>query len=315
MTQLFSLLLGLTITVALGPVWIPFFKKLKFGQYIREDGPQGHLKKAGTPTFGGIMFVFSALVGSLILGIVNKSVLMVIVATVGYGLIGFADDYIKVIKKDNLGLRAWQKMLGLSIVTVGLFALFLTEHTVVFPGGIFGFYSPVAVFIFFAFIAVATTNAVNLTDGIDGLCASVTLIVTILFSVLAYQSGQTLLLGFDLLMAGALMGYLVYNWHPAKVFMGDTGSLALGGYVLANAVLLKIEWFIPVFGLIYVLETLSVIIQVAYFKKTKKRFFKMAPLHHHFELIGWREKKIVFVAGAITSALCVLTYYVVMLLG
>lgn len=313
MNELIALLLGLTITVGLGPVWIPFFKRLKFGQYIREDGPQAHLAKSGTPTFGGLMFISSVVMGAgaLFQSVITIETIFVAVAMIGFGSIGFSDDFIKVVKKNNLGLRAWQKIIGLMTVTTLLFLVFMKTSVSVMPILNLTIPNGFFFFAFFAFVAVAVTNAVNLTDGIDGLCASVTLAITVFFAVFAMMTNHTSIAMLNMLMAGSLLGYLVYNWHPAKVFMGDTGSLALGGYVLANAFVLKIEWFIPLFGIIYVLETLSVIIQVAYFKKTGKRVFKMAPLHHHFELSGWSEYKLVWVSVGVTALACLLTWVVV----
>ncbi len=315
MNELIGLLLGLTITVGLGPVWIPFFKRLKFGQYIREDGPQAHLAKSGTPTFGGLMFMSSVLLGALVMfqSVQTIETTFVIVSMFGFGLIGFSDDFIKVVKKNNLGLQAWQKIVGMLTVSVLLFLAFMTSAISVIPFLNLTISSGLLFFVFFTFVAIAITNAVNLTDGIDGLCASVTLTISIFLTVVAVMSNHTSLAILNMLMAGSLLGYLVYNWNPAKVFMGDTGSLALGGYVLANAFILNIEWFIPLFGIIYVLETLSVIIQVGYYKKTKKRFFKMAPLHHHFELVGWSEYKLVWVSVSVTALACLVTWFCVII--
>lgn len=304
-----ALLTGLIVATGIAPVLIPYFKRLKFGQFIREEGPQSHFKKAGTPTFGGAIFIISALLGALVLKYLDTPVQAVLVGMVGYGLIGFIDDYIIVVKRNNLGLKARYKMLGLVLVSALLYGLFFSGHSSVFCGGLFSIDNPAVWLVLFFFIATATTNAVNLTDGIDGLSASVTAVVAIFFSVLAIQSNQVTLGLFNILMLGALLGYLLYNWRPAKVFMGDTGSLALGGYVLCNAVLLNIEWFIPVFGVVYFLETLSVIIQVAYFKATGgKRFFKMTPIHHHFEMLGWSEQTIVTRAAVLTTIGCAFTY-------
>lgn len=306
-------LLGLTLAIGLGPVWIPFFKRLKFGQFIREDGPQAHLAKAGTPTFGGILFISAALVGALFL--VKLEALdsfFPLFAMLGYGAIGFADDYLKVVRKQNEGLKPLQKMAGLALVTVLLYVFFASRLGVQVPFTNWQWQLGILHFLFFAFVAVAVTNAVNLTDGIDGLCGSVTLVVAVFFTALAGFKGMPTLMVVNAVVAGTLLGYLVYNWHPAKVFMGDTGSLALGGYVLANGFALDIAWFIPIFGLVYVVETLSVIIQVVYFKRTGGRFFKMAPIHHHFELLGWKEKQIAMTASGITLLLTILVSLVVL---
>ncbi len=311
MMLLNGLLMSLAVAAATGPFWIPFFRRLKFGQYIREEGPQAHLAKAGTPTFGGVIFIFSAVIVSIVLWNLTPAVSGLLLAVLGYGAIGFVDDYIKVIMKNNQGLSARGKMAGLIVVTAALYGLFFQSHISYFYFNLFSL-EGVAWAIAFAFIALATTNAVNLTDGIDGLCGSVSLIVALFFTAVALRRGAPDLALANAVFGGALTGYLLYNWHPAKVFMGDMGSLALGGYVLVNAVLLGIEWWIPLFGFIYLLETASVIIQVVYFKSTGgKRFFKMTPIHHHFELSGWSELKIVAVASAVTAVACTAVYFVV----
>lgn len=302
-------LLGLTIAVGTGPLWIPFFKRLKFGQFIREDGPQAHLAKSGTPTFGGLIFMCAIAIGGglLLLRQGYYQTLFPIVSMFSYGLIGFSDDYLKVVKKQNLGLKARQKVFGLIGITLFLYFAYVRYMPVTMPFTEIVWTFGIVHFIFFAFVAVAITNAVNLTDGIDGLCASVTLVVSVFFIGISLVKGNLALAVMNGVVAGALVGYLFYNWHPAKVFMGDTGSLALGGLVLANAFALDIAWFIPIFGLIYVIETVSVIIQVVYFKRTGKRFFKMAPIHHHFEMLGWNEKRIAITASGITALLCVVS--------
>lgn len=299
--------LGLVFSVGGAPIWIPYFKKLKFGQHIREDGPQAHLQKGGTPTFGGIIF-FVAWLASVLLMPFDQASVFILIATLGFGLIGFSDDYIKVIKKNNLGLRAWQKMLGLFVVSTGLYLVFIQGQAFTMPFGMAPLTQPVLVYVAFLFLSVAVPNAVNLTDGLDGLCASVTAVISLMLTALAFSQGAYVIATLNMAMFGALMGYLVFNWYPAKVFMGDTGSLALGGYVLANAMVLDLVWWLPLFGLVYVIETLSVMIQVAWFKKTGKRFFKMAPIHHHFELLGWHEVKIVTRAIGVTTTFALITF-------
>ncbi len=303
-----GLLIGLAIAAGFAPFWIPFFKHLKLGQFIRQEGPQAHLAKAGTPTFGGTIFLFAALLGSLALQGITPAVFSVLIAMFGYGTIGFIDDYLKVIMKHNQGLSAKGKMLGLLAVTAVLYFVFFSGHISIFYFQLFSLQGALWAIAFFV-IALAVTNAVNLTDGIDGLCGSVSLIVALFFAALSFKRGIDELALFNMIVAGGLLGYVIYNWHPAKIFMGDMGSLALGGYVLANSVLLGIEWWLPLFGLVYVLETLSVIIQVTYFKATGgKRFFKMTPIHHHFELSGWSETNIVSRASMFTALLCVLSF-------
>ncbi len=310
MQQLVAFLLGLIIAVASAPLWIPYFKKLKFGQYIREDGPSAHLAKQGTPTFGGAIFLTAFVLGMAVLSYHTKEIYSILFLTLAFGLVGFIDDYIIVVKKNNAGLKPLYKLLGLFIIALSAYLFFYKEHISHFYADWFQI-SGVLWVVFFIFVALATSNATNLTDGIDGLCASVTLVISLFFSALCYHRGLADLLSLNLLFSGALVGYLIFNWHPAKVFMGDMGSLAIGGYVLANAVILNIEWFIPIFGFIYLAETLSVILQVASFKLTGKRIFKMSPIHHHFEAIGWKETQIVFRFSALTLILSLVTYFLV----
>ncbi len=306
--MLIAFLLGLIIALVAGPLWIPFFRRLKFGQYIREDGPQAHLAKQGTPTFGGAIFLSSMLVASIALHLNNTNVLSVITMTLGFAFVGLVDDYIIVVKKDNRGLKPAHKMLAFLVLSLVFYGLFFRMHISHFYGDLFQL-SGIAWLLVFVFITLATTNATNLTDGIDGLCGSVTLVVSLFFSLLAYRQELTMLMEFNLVFSGALIAYLVYNWHPAKVFMGDMGSLAIGAYVVANATILGIEWFIPIFGFVYLAETVSVILQVFSFKTTGKRIFKMAPIHHHFEAVGWSEKQIVFRFTGLTLVLSLLTLF------
>ena len=280
----------------IGPVLIPYLHKLKFGQSIRECGPASHMKKSGTPTMGGLM-ILAALVLALCWGNFTPHVLMALVLTLGHALIGFLDDYIKVVMKRNLGLTAKQKFL-LQFILAGAYVYFAETHlqnttlwvpllNVTFDFG-WAYYA-------LAFILlVGTTNAVNLTDGLDGLVSFVSVPVTLAFAFIAYMQGMLDVSGFALGLTGACLGFLLFNRHPAQVFMGDTGSLALGGGVAALALLTHTELLLVIIGGIYVAEATSVIIQVAYFRLTGgKRFFRMAPLHHHFELGGWKEVKVV----------------------
>ena len=293
--------LGLFASLFLGPVVIPQLHKLKFGQAIREEGPQSHLAKQGTPTMGGFIFITAFLFVMAIFFINDPKVVTVMLSMVLFGAVGFADDYLKVIRKHNLGLKSKQKILlqlSVSIIMTMMVAQFgLETHLPFGLGDIslgFWFY-PWMLFIF-----IAVDNAVNLTDGLDGLATSVTFVVMLFYALVAALQGEKFLMLSALAMAGALLGYLKFNWYPAKIFMGDTGSLALGGLVAAFAMVLKIPFFIPIIGFVYVIENLSVIIQVGLYKKTKKRFFKMAPIHHHFELSGWHEIRIVLTFTAVT---------------
>ncbi|NMB42973.1 MAG: phospho-N-acetylmuramoyl-pentapeptide-transferase [Clostridiales bacterium] len=308
-------LVSFIITVILCPIMIPFLKKLKFGQHVRDDGPQSHLKKTGTPTMGGVIILLGIIIVALFYLDEYPDILPVLFCTVGFGVIGFLDDYIKIVMKRSEGLTPIQKMLGQIIVTA-IFGYYLVNYTNVgttmlipFTGGFeTGKYletSYLFIPILF-FVILGTVNGVNFTDGLDGLATSVTLLVATFFSVVSIgiKSGIEPI---TCIVAGALLGFLVYNVYPARVFMGDTGSLALGGFVVSAAYMLKMPLFIPIVGFIYFVEVLSVIIQVVYFKLTNgKRFFKMAPIHHHFELSGWPETKVVTIFSIITAILCII---------
>lgn len=298
--------------LVLGPVVIPRLRDLKFGQAIREEGPQSHLYKTGTPTMGGLIFIVAFLIPiALTLTFEIPEMVFVSTALLAFGGIGFLDDYLKVVKKHNEGLKAKHKF-GLQFIVAILFAVFSlkwgTDTHVPFLSNaveLGWLYIPLVIVMF-----VAIDNAVNLTDGLDGLAATVTTIVSIFFIVMGVVQGNQPVVLMASAMTGGLIAYLKFNWHPAKVFMGDTGSLALGGYVGAMAVMLKMPLFIPLFGLIYFIETLSVMIQVGVYKKTKKRVFKMAPIHHHFEMLGWNEVKIVSRFGIVTAAMCIVSYLI-----
>ena len=294
------------VCALLGPVLIPYLHKLKFGQSIRECGPASHMKKSGTPTMGGLMML-AALVLALFWGKFTPHVLIALVLTLGHAIIGFIDDYIKVVMKRNLGLTAKQKFL-LQFILAGAYVYFAETHlqdtslwvpllniTVDFGWAYYAL----------AFILlVGTTNAVNLTDGLDGLVSFVSIPVTLAFAFIAYMQGMLDVSGFALGLTGACIGFLLFNRHPAQVFMGDTGSLALGGGVAALALLTHTELLLVIIGGIYVAEATSVIIQVGYFRMTGgKRFFRMAPLHHHFELGGWNEVKVVQVFTLVSMLL------------
>ncbi len=303
--------IAFAISVVLSPIFIPFLKKLKFGQFVRDDGPQSHLKKSGTPTMGGIIILISIVITSLIYIKDYKEIIPVLFVTLGFGLVGFLDDYIKVVMKRSLGLRAWQKMLGQTVVT-GIFAYYLlnvmnlgTEILIPFTNG--ATWDLGILYVPFLFVTLlGTVNGVNFTDGLDGLASGVTVLVATFFTVVAIGTGSGIhpITG---AVVGSLLGFLIYNVYPARVFMGDTGSLALGGFVAAAACVLKMPLFILIIGMIYLVEVLSVIIQVTYFKMTGgKRIFKMAPIHHHFELCGWSETRVVAVFSIITAILCLI---------
>lgn len=303
--------LGFLISSLIAPLVIPILHKLKFGQNIRKDGPKSHQKKAGTPTMGGIIFIFSALISMIILvGKPSDEAMVALYAFMAYGFVGFLDDILKIIHKDNLGLRAWQKMVLLLIVSGALstYAYLKVGTNLYIPFlnrelNMTFFYIPFMLFYF-----AGVTNAVNLTDGLDGLATSVTILVIVFFAIISYGMGHNTLAIFCLILSGALLGFLRYNAFPARVFMGDTGSLALGGAVATVAMLLKFQVLLVIVGGIYVIETLSVIIQVTSFKLTGKRIFKMSPIHHHFEQLGWAETKIVSVFSIVTLLLCLVAF-------
>ncbi|MGD9473513.1 MAG: phospho-N-acetylmuramoyl-pentapeptide-transferase [Eubacteriaceae bacterium] len=298
---LLCLLLSFFLVYLLTPRFIPMLKRLKFGQAIREEGPQSHLAKSGTPTMGGIVIIAGLVISVLVFSLLTGMVEALPVAMVLYfGAIGFVDDYIKVVKKHNLGLRAWQKLLlqFVGALAFSLYAYLSPEigslMLIPFSGAIVDMGIAMIPFTFFAIVAVV--NAVNLTDGLDGLASGVTLIVAIFFFVIAALIGKIGMTIFIGSLMGALMGFLRYNSNPADIFMGDTGSMALGGAVIGMAIVLQMQWFVLIAGALFVIEALSVVIQVGYFKMTKgKRFFKMAPIHHHFELKGWSETRVVTV--------------------
>lgn len=299
------------ISAITGPGIIKYLTKLKAGQTVREDGPQTHLKKTGTPTMGGVLILLSIVIVSLFYIQKYPKIIPILFVTLGFGIIGFLDDYIKVVLKRSMGLTVLQKMAGEIIVTV-IFAYYLINLTDVglemllpFTNGKYLDIGVLAIPMLFIAI-IGTVNGVNFTDGLDGLASSVTVLVATFFSLVAIIRGS----GIEPItctVVGSLLGFLLFNAHPARVFMGDTGSLALGGFVAATAYMLKMPLFILIVGLIYLIEVISVMMQITYFKLTKgKRIFKMAPIHHHFELCGWSETKVVTVFTIITAILCLI---------
>lgn len=306
--------IAFAISVLLSPVVIPFLQRLKVGQTEREDGVKSHLKKAGTPTMGGLIILISVTVTSLFFISKYPDIIPVLFLILGFGIIGFLDDYLKVVMKRSDGLYPKQKMLGQLIVTT-IFVVYLWnmnpecfELLIPFSGGkvISGPVMKIVAVPLAYFAIIGTVNGVNFTDGLDGLATGVTTMVAVFYTVASMILGG----GIEPLTAavtGALLGFLLFNVYPAKVFMGDTGSLALGGFVAGAAYMMKMPIFIVIIGMIYFIEVLSVMIQVTYFKKTGgKRIFKMAPIHHHFELCGWSETRVVTVFTVITAFLCLL---------
>lgn len=306
--------LAFIITVILCPIFIPILHKLKFGQYVRNDGPQTHLKKAGTPTMGGIVMIAAFTVVSVFYAVKQPEMIPVMILTIGFGLIGFLDDFLKIAKKQSEGLKAWQKF-GLQFVVTIVFAGVVlkvfnigTAIVIPFTGGK-TVNMPEPLFIVFLFFAVlGTVNGANFTDGLDGLCSSVTAVIAVFFTLASFATGAVNgITTASLITLGVLAGFLIFNAYPAKVFMGDTGSLALGGYVAGAAFMLHMPLFIIIVAFIYLAEILSVIIQVSYFKATHgKRIFKMAPIHHHFELSGWEETRVVALFTVVTVILAML---------
>lgn len=299
------------ITALCEPILIPFLRKLKFGQTILEDGPSWHEKKQGTPTMGGLVFIAATVIATLIF-IRNLRCGAILLCGVLFGLIGFIDDYIKVVKKQNKGFSASQKFLAQTVVSLG-YAVFLyfqfgqTETRIPFTDLTFDL--GILHIPFVMLVLLATTNSANLTDGLDGLAASVGSIVSLFFAVacavIGMHSDGSVVAG---ALTGGLLGFLIYNAYPAKVFMGDTGSLFIGGTIAAVAISAGLELFIIIGAFVFLFEALSVIIQVSVYKKTKKRVFKMAPVHHHFEKCGWKETKVVALFSIITLILCAICY-------
>lgn len=298
------------LAMATGPIMIPLLTRLKFGQVVRDDGPQTHLKKMGIPTMGGFIILIPTAIVALAFSR-DKDMLLIIITTFLFGLIGFADDYIKVVKKRSLGLRAYQKIIA-QLLAAGFLAYIASGISqvgtkIIIPFTGYHFDLGILYIPFVIFIAIATTNSVNLTDGLDGLAGGVTVVVLGFFSVIALATEQIGILIFCGALVGGLLGFLRFNSHPAQVIMGDTGSLALGGAIVALAVVVKLPLFLIIVGAVYVIETLSVMLQVIYFKKTGgKRLFKMAPFHHHLELSGWAETKVVSVFIIATIILCLI---------
>ena len=305
-----AVLISFGISAVACPVLIPFLKKIKFGQQVREDGPQAHLKKQGTPTMGGIAFLFSVMLMSLFFMKSYPQIIPILFMTVGFGFVGFLDDYIKVVRKHSEGLNPKQKMAAQFVITA-IFCFYMMKYsgggTVIHIPFLHTDWDMGWLYIPMVFLVVlGTDNGVNFTDGLDGLCTSVTIIVATFFTVVAMTtvSGIVPITG---AVVGALLGFLLFNVYPAQVFMGDTGSLALGGFVASTALVLQNPLIILLVGFIYLIEVISVMIQVVYFKKTHgKRFFRMAPIHHHFELGGWSETRVVAVFTTVTALLCLI---------
>ena len=310
-TVFIPVLISFALSAIMGPVIIPILRKLKMGQTERVDGVQSHLLKAGTPTMGGVIILLAIVITSVFYIGNYPKIIPILFLTVGFGIIGFLDDYLKVVMKRSDGLYPKQKM-GLQIVVTAIFAFYMVKFSGVpltmlipFSGGKYldlGWFAVPFMF----FVIIGTVNGTNFTDGLDGLASSVTVLVATFFTVVAVGT-KSGIEPVTCAVVGALLGFLLFNVYPASVFMGDTGSLALGGFVASAAYMLQMPIFIVIVGCIYLVEVLSVMIQVTYFKKTGgKRIFKMAPIHHHFELCGWSETRVVAVFSIITAILCLI---------
>lgn len=304
------------VTVVLSLFFIPILKRLKVGQVVRDDGPKTHLSKSGVPTMGGIIILFAVTV----MGILNyndiTSVFPVLLVTLGFGIIGFIDDFIKLILKNPKGLKPSYKMLGLLLVSA-VYIWYILIYQGIGTATYIPFFDVFIIlpgYIFIPFIIVvllSITNSVNLTDGLDGLATGVVAIIATFFTIVALTMQKTEAVYLSGLMIGACLAFLIFNLHPAKIMMGDTGSLALGGFLGAIAIYLRMPIILLIVAFIPVAEAISVIIQVAYFKKTGKRIFKMAPIHHHFELSGWKETKVVALFWTVTFILCVVSLLII----
>lgn len=308
-TQIIWLIISFILTAVLGKIIIPILKKLKVGQSERLDGPRAHLKKQGTPTMGGIMMIISIIIITSLFCIINKEnimpVIAIAVASIGFGIVGFIDDFKKVILKNTEGLNPELKMFGLLIISV-IYTMFLVKYLnidtdIIIPFIHYNLNLPMWLYIpFTILVMLASTNAVNLTDGVDGLAGSVSAIMITAISIIAMKTGNSNISSFAAIVVGSCAGFLIYNFYKAKVIMGDTGSLLLGGVISSMAIYLKLPLILILIAIVPVIETLSVILQVIYFRKTGKRLFRMSPLHHHFELSGWRENKVVAVFSLVT---------------
>ncbi|MCU9612199.1 phospho-N-acetylmuramoyl-pentapeptide-transferase [Caldibacillus lycopersici] len=313
----YTILIGFLITVLLSPIFIPFLRKLKFGQSIREEGPKSHQKKTGTPTMGGIMILVSIIITTLLMAMryaeISVEIYLLLLVTVGFGILGFLDDYIKVAMKRNLGLTSKQKLLGQIIIAIIFYLIYQKSGlptTIEIPIIDYSISLGWFYFLFVLFWLVGFSNAVNLTDGLDGLLSGTAAIAFGAYAILAWNQEQYDVAIFSVAVVGAVLGFLVFNAHPAKVFMGDTGSLALGGAIATVAILTKLELLLVIVGGVFVIETLSVILQVISFKTTGKRIFRMSPLHHHYELVGWSEWRVVVTFWSVGLLFAALGIYI-----
>jgi len=308
---IYSVMIAFVLSILQGPFLIPLLHKLKFGQNIRAEGPRSHLKKAGTPTMGGIIFMISTIITMLIIvRHTSDEAMIAVYCFIAFGLIGLIDDLLKITRKQNEGLTSKQKMLLLVVVSglIGYYSSLKIGTDILIPFSNKSINLGIWYLPFIIIYFVATTNAVNLTDGLDGLATSITIVVMTFFALVSNMMFHSTLAIFCAALAGALLGFLKYNSYKAQIFMGDMGALALGGAVAAIGMILKSPLLVIIVGGVYVLETLSVIIQVSVFKATGKRVFKMSPIHHHFELLGWHETKVVAVFSVVTVIFCLIGF-------
>ena len=305
-------ILGILLCV----IVLPYLKKLKIGQVVRDDGPQSHLKKAGTPTMGGITILITSLVILAICTIKYPKLIMALVPFIGFGIVGFIDDFKKLRYENTEGLSPLKKILFLFVVSAAFILLYLVTFgygtDILMPIISMDIVLPIGIFVIFTmFILLGTSNAVNLTDGLDGLATGIVTIILAFFTAVAIKNNDTEMMIFGTTVMGANLAFLLFNMYPAKMFLGDTGSLALGGAVAAMAIIMKMPIYLAIVALVPVIETLSVALQVIYFKISKgKRLFKMAPIHHHLELSGLKETKIVSIFWIVTALLCVIAYFI-----
>ena len=312
-------------TIVASLIIIPILKKVKIGQIERTEGPQSHLKKQGTPTMGGVTFIFVIIICTIgyyfYMRLNNsnkfiKNIFIIPCLSVGFGVVGFIDDFKKLVLKNTKGLKPSYKMIGLFIIAA-LFTVFIIRFSrfgtnIIIPIIKKEVELPILIYIPFAiFVMLGTTNAVNLTDGIDGLASSVCAIIIACLTVIAILNSVQEIVILGIIVIGSLLGFLMFNLHPAQVFMGDTGSLFLGGLISAIALYLKVPLILIIIAIIPIIETLSVMIQVSYYKKTGNRIFKMAPIHHHFELSGWNENKVVRVFAVVTLIACIIGIFII----
>lgn len=313
---LLTFVTALAIVLFSGVYFLPMLHRLKYGQSIREEGPASHQQKSGTPTMGGVMIVLAVTAATLLFAPLTVTTLLALFIFLGHFLLGFADDYIKVVKKRNLGLRAYQKLLGqlfISLVTILIGRALLGHDTSVWVPVLGEMWDIGALYyVLVVFVLVGTSNAVNLTDGLDGLASGTVAVAALFYAALLYHADSGLMV-FSAAIIGACAGFLWYNHHPARVFMGDTGSLALGGALAGIAILSHTEALLPIVGFVFVCEALSVILQVVSFQTRGKRIFRMSPIHHHFELGGWSETRVVYTFWAVGAAGALLAGIIVLL--